>query len=208
MEKFTVLRGAAVPMFQSDIDTGAMAPTGKNAAAKTDSRTLFWEWRFEADGKTEKPGFILNHPRYRQAKIIVGGKNFGCGSSRESAVWALLSFGIRCAIAPSFGPIFWENCFQNGVLPIELPEARVQAIAALVEGAPTPEMTIDLEQGRITLPDGSTETFTLIEERRASLLEGLDELGELMRSCDACDAFEARDHHLRPWLYDGRFARA
>jgi len=208
MDKFTVLSGTAVPMFRQDIDTGAMSPTGKNAAAKTDPKVLFCEERFEDDGKTEKPDFILNQPRYRQSRIIVAGKNFGCGSSRESAVWALNSFGIRCAIAPSFGPIFWENCFQNGFLPVQLPEEKVEAIARLVETAPDPRMTVDLETCQITLPDGTIQPFTLIAERRTALLEGLDELGELMHCAADCDAFEAEDRKIRPWFYNGRFATA
>jgi 3-isopropylmalate/(R)-2-methylmalate dehydratase small subunit len=208
MEKFTILSGAAVPMFRADIDTGAMSPTGKNNNAKTDPKILFCEARFEGDGKTEKADFILNQPRYRESKIIIAGKNFGCGSSRESAVWALNSFGIRCAIAPSFGPIFWENCFQNSFLPIQLPDDKVEAIAKLVESAADPTMTVNLETCEITLPDGSIETFSLIAERRTALLEGLDELGELLHSAGDCDAFEAKDRDIRPWFYNGRFATA
>lgn len=196
-------------MFRPDIDTGAMSPSGKsNPSVRVTPQTLFAEWRFEADGTTEKPDFLLNQPRYRQTKILVAGKNFGCGSSRESAVWALMACNITCVIAPSFGPIFWENCFQNGLLPVQLPDDQVGGIAKLLESADKPEITVDLENCRIELPNEAVISFTLAPERRSALLEGLDEMGELMRCTREFEAFEARDRQERPWLYNGRFAAA
>jgi 3-isopropylmalate/(R)-2-methylmalate dehydratase small subunit len=148
-----------------------------------------------------KPDFVLNDPRYAACSIMIAGPNFGCGSSRETAVWALMNYGIRCVIASSFGEIFYENCFQNGLLPVALTRAEVEAIARRVQAAPKPEVTVDLVACRIDLPDGSQYSFSLASDRREALLEGLDEFDILLRKLPDIEAFQARDAEQRPWIF-------
>ena len=202
MEKFTILRGVAAPMMMTNIDTDAIIPSQWVSDMKADlGEKLFADWRYEPDG-SEKPDFVLNQPRYRQSRILVAGKNFGCGSSREMAVWALMRFGIKCVIAPSFSDIFTENSFQNGLLPVVLPEKQVEAAARMLADAQLPEMTVDLEQGRVELPDHTYVLFSISQERRMSMLEGLDELGLLLRYSTQVDAFQKSDRADRFWIYD------
>src|ERR1039458_5100723 len=161
MDKFTTLEGVAAPLKIINVDTDMVIP---KQYLKTIKRTglgkgLFSEQRYKDDG-SENPDFILNKPRYRNAKILIAGDNFGCGSSREHAVWSLASFGFRCIIAPSFGDIFYWNCFQNGVLPIRLPEDQVKEIAAEIEAAEQPLVRVDLEIEAITTPSGRKVMFT------------------------------------------------
>ena len=204
MQKFTILRGVAAPLMMANVDTGAMADSRwtKNVKNTDDvlGEKLFACWRYELDG-AEKPDFVLNQPRYRKSQVLIAGENFGCGSSRESAVWALMKFGIKCVIAPSFGDIFFENCFQNGLLPVKLPEPEVEAIASQVAAAATPELTVDLGQCRVVLPDGKAVAFSVNAERRTALLEGLDELDQIMRYEEQLQNFQQRDRAERPWLY-------
>ncbi len=161
---------------------------------------LFADWRYAADGNEK--AVVLNQPRYRRSRILVAGKNFGCGSSREMAVWALMRFGIKCVIAPSFSDIFTENSFQNGLLPVVLSESAVESIAKLLEGTRAPELTVDLTQCRVDLPDGQSLVFSISDERRTAMLEGLDELGQLLRYKDRIDAFQSQDRQARPWIYN------
>lgn len=201
MEKFTVLRGKAVPMTRANINTddiiAAQAMAGK---VEHIGERLFTGARFDRDGR-ENPDFILNQDRYRGSRVLVAGANFGCGSSREAAVWALTDYGIRCVIAPSFGEIFHDNSFQNGLLPIVLDEATVARIAAAIESADEPVVTVDLERGEIRLPENGLVRFTIPEERRAALLAGMDELDALLSKTGAVDSFQKRDRVERPWVW-------
>jgi 3-isopropylmalate/(R)-2-methylmalate dehydratase small subunit len=178
MEKFTTLTGIAAPLPMINVDTDMIIP---KAHCKSVLRTgfgphLFHDIRYFDDG-TERPDFVLNRPPWRDAAILIAGRNFGCGSSREAAVWAIREFGIRCLVAPGFADIFANNCFQNGVLPVCLPEARVDRLLALARDTASPVMTVDLEARRLTAPDGGRITFVIDSYRRDCLLNGLDEIG-------------------------------
>lgn len=201
MEKFTVLRGKAVPMMRANINTddiiAAQAMAGK---VERIGDRLFTGARFDAEGN-ERPDFILNQQRYRGSRILVAGVNFGCGSSREAAVWALTGYGIRCVIAPSFGEIFHDNSFQNGLLPIVLDEPTVARIAAAIEQADEPVVTVDLERGEIRLPENGLVRFTIPDEQRAALLAGMDEVDMLLAQTKALNTFQARDRSERPWIW-------
>ena len=204
MEKFTVLRGVAAPLIRTNIDTGAIiAPIYMLSRSIDLGAKLFANWRYDAGG-AEIPDFVLNQPRYRSACILLAGPNFGCGSSREGAVWALMRFGIRCVIAPSFGEIFYSNACQNGLLPVMLGESQVQALADAVAAAPEPLLTVDLVACRIDPPAGDPVTFALAPDRRAALLEGLDETSLILRHEGDIDAFQARARAQQPWLFDAR----
>jgi len=156
--------------------------------------------RYRPDG-SDNPEFEPNQPRYRHASILVAAENFGCGSSREHAVWALADWGVRAVVAPSFGDIFYGNCFQNGVLPVRLPAAEVAVIADELATAPAPRMTIDLEACTVRTPAGRTLPFTIEPERREALLAGLDDIGLTLRERPAIEAFRAADEAARPWIY-------
>jgi 3-isopropylmalate/(R)-2-methylmalate dehydratase small subunit len=204
MEKFTVLRGVAAPLMRTNIDTGAIiAPIYMLSRSIDLGAKLFANWRYDAGG-AEMPDFVLNQSRYRSARILLAGPNFGCGSSREGAVWALMRFGIRCVIAPSFGEIFYSNACQNGLLPVMLGESQVQALADAVAAAPEPLLTVDLVACRIDLPMGDPVTFALAPDRRAALLEGLDETSLILRHEGEIDDFQARARAEQPWLFDAR----
>ena len=193
MDKFTQLTGVAAPLPMINIDTDMIIP---KQFLKTIKRTglgkhLFDEMRYTGDGQ-EKPDFVLNKPAYRQAKIIVAGDNFGCGSSREHAPWALLDFGIRCVIAPSFADIFYNNCFKNGILPIALPQEDVDKLMDDAERGANAVLTVDLEAQEITGPDGGRIAFEVDPFRKHCLLNGLDEIGLTLEKVAAIDAYEAR----------------
>jgi 3-isopropylmalate/(R)-2-methylmalate dehydratase small subunit len=201
MEKFTTLTGIAAPMPLINIDTDMLVP---KQYLKTILRTglgkiLFSEMRFSSDG-TEIADFVLNKAPWRQAKIIVAGANFGCGSSREHAPWALLDFGIRAIIAPSFADIFHNNCFKNGILPIVLPQAQVDLLMADAQSG-NPSLTIDLEAQMITRPNGEKIAFTVEASSRRALLDGLDEIGLSLRHASDVDQFEELQYRAQPWLY-------
>ena len=202
MEKFTTLRGVAAPLPMVNVDTDMIIP---KQFLKTIKRTglgknLFDEMRYTTDGK-EIPDFLLNKPQYRQAKILVAGANFGCGSSREHAPWALLDFGIRCVIAPSFADIFYNNCFKNGILPIKLPQSDVDKLMDDAERGANAIISIDLEKQEIRGPDGGCITFELDAFRKHCLLNGLDDIGLTMEKKREIDDFEAPQKEQQPWLH-------
>ncbi len=201
MDKFTKLTGVAAPLPRVNVDTDAIIP---KQYLKTIKRTglkagLFYEWRTNQDG-SEKPDFVLNKPAYRNAKILVTGANFGCGSSREHAPWALLDFGIRCVIAPSFGDIFFNNCFKNGMLPIALPQEDVDKLMHDAEKGANAMLAIDLERQEITRPDGGVIKFDIDPFRKYCLLNGFDDIGLTLRQKDKIDAYEAERGRAMPWL--------
>ena len=202
MQKFTTLRGVAAPLPMINIDTDAIIP---KQFLKTIKRTglgknLFDELRYEMDGK-EKPDFVLNQPAYRKAQILVAGENFGCGSSREHAPWALLDFGIRCIIAPSFADIFYNNCFKNGILPIKLPQSEVDKLMDDARRGSDAIITVDLAKQEITGPDGGHLHFEIDAFRKHCLLNGLDDIGLTLEKAASIDSFEARDRLARPWMW-------
>ena len=202
MQKFTTLRGVAAPLPMINVDTDMIIP---KQFLKTIKRTglgknLFDELRYEMDGR-EKPDFVLNQPAYRKAQILVAGENFGCGSSREHAPWALLDFGIRCIIAPSFADIFYNNCFKNGILPIKLPQSEVDKLMDDAKRGANAIVTIDLEKQEITGPDGGRIHFEVDPFRKHCLVNGLDDIGLTLEKAASIDSFEARDRMARPWMW-------
>jgi 3-isopropylmalate/(R)-2-methylmalate dehydratase small subunit len=201
MDKFDTLTGVAAPLPQINVDTDMIIP---KQFLKTIKRTglgvnLFDEMRYNNDG-SENPDFVLNKPAYRKAQILVAGDNFGCGSSREHAPWALLDFGIRCVIAPSFADIFYNNCFKNGILPIALPQEQVDLLMDDAQRGANAVLTVDLEAQTITGPDGGSIAFEVDPFRKRCLLEGLDDIGLTMEKADAIADFEARRAQTMPWL--------
>jgi 3-isopropylmalate/(R)-2-methylmalate dehydratase small subunit len=201
MEKFTVLRGVAAAMLMANINTDAISPMAAGRSIKTDlGAMLFANWRYDLAGR-EIPDFILNRAPFRHARILVAGSNFGCGSSRERAVWALQRFGINCVIAPSFGEIFRENAYQNGLLPVVLSPEECVSLGASLAITADPVVTVDLGQCLVGHPDGRSIRFEISPERRVALLEGLDEIDVILRMEPAIDDFQHGDHHARPWIY-------
>jgi 3-isopropylmalate/(R)-2-methylmalate dehydratase small subunit len=201
MQPFTTLKGVAAPLNMINVDTDMIIP--KNYL-KTIKRTglgknLFAEMRYDEQGR-EKADFVLNKGPYRGATILVAGQNFGCGSSREHAPWALLDFGIRCVIAPSFADIFFNNTFKNGILPIVLTEARVNELLRFLLELPGAEITIDLPAQTVTGPDGKVDTFEIDPFRKHCLVNGLDEIGLTLEKAPAIAAYESRISGTRPWL--------
>ena len=201
MQPFTKLSGVAAPLPMVNVDTDMIIP---KQFLKTIKRTglgsaLFFEQRMKPDG-SENPDFVLNKPAYRRAQILVTGANFGCGSSREHAPWALLDFGIRCVIAPSFADIFYNNCFKNGILPIMLPKADVDKLMDDAERGANAIITIDLAKQEITGPDGGCVKFAVDPFRKHCLLNGLDDVGLTMVKKDKIDSFEDKTRAARPWM--------
>ncbi|MEE2699683.1 MAG: 3-isopropylmalate dehydratase small subunit [Pseudomonadota bacterium] len=201
MEKFTKITGIAAPMDLINIDTDMVIP---KQYLTTIERTglgkgLFHEMRYNKDG-TENPDFVLNKPAYRKATILVAGENFGCGSSREHAPWALLDFGFRCIIAPSFADIFYNNCFKNGILPIRLPQKSVDSLMEDANRGANATITINLEEEIITRPDGEKIKFSLDEFKKYCLLNGLDDIGLTMENEDKISSFEKNRLATQPWL--------
>ena len=200
MEKFTTITGIAAPMPLVNIDTDMIIP---KQFLKTIKRSglganLFDEMRFTPEGE-EIPDFVLNQPAYRKSEIIIAGDNFGCGSSREHAPWALLDFGIRCVISTSFADIFFNNCFKNGILPVVLPE---EAVAYLMDDARKGEnarITVDLEAQTVSSSDGKVFKFEVDAFKKHCLLNGLDDIGLTMEKAAAIDRFEAATAMSRPW---------
>jgi len=200
MEKFTELTGVAAPLPIVNLDTDKIFPA---IYLKTIKRTglsqwLFQEIRFRADG-TENPDFVLNEAPYRQAKILIGAENFGCGSSREHAPWALLDFGIRCVIAPSFADIFYNNCFKNGILPVTVSPDDLEKLMDDAERGSNATLTVDLEKQEIRGPDGGAVRFDIDPFRKKCLIEGLDDIGLTMQKADKITSFEERAALARPW---------
>jgi 3-isopropylmalate dehydratase/3-isopropylmalate/(R)-2-methylmalate dehydratase small subunit len=200
MQPFTHLTAKAVPLDIANLDTDQIIPKQflKTVGREGLARGLFFDLRFEADG-APKPDFVLNDPRYAGAGVLVAGDNFGCGSSREHAAWALLDFGVRCVIAPSFADIFYNNCFQNGVLPIALPEAAVGALMDEARGG-NHVFEVDLANQSVIAPSGARFSFDIDPGRKAKLLKGLDAIGETLASAEAIDRFEHDQALSRPWL--------
>jgi 3-isopropylmalate/(R)-2-methylmalate dehydratase small subunit len=201
MQKFTTLTGVAAPLPMRNVDTDMIIP---KQFLKTIKRTglgksLFYEMRYDEAGK-EVADFVLNQPAYRKATILVAGENFGCGSSREHAPWALLDFGIRCIIAPDFADIFYNNCFQNGILPIKLPQADIDKLMDDASRGSNAMLTIDLEKQGIRGPDGGVIKFDIDPFRKHCLLNGLDNIGLTLEKQKAIDAFETKSQTARPWL--------
>jgi 3-isopropylmalate/(R)-2-methylmalate dehydratase small subunit len=202
MDKFTTLTGIAAPMPLVNIDTDMIIP---KQFLKTIKRTglganLFDEMRFDRDGN-EVPDFVLNQPAYRDAEILIAGENFGCGSSREHAPWALLDFGIRCVISTSFADIFYNNCFKNGILPIVLPPEQVNALMKDAERGSNARVAIDLQAQEITASDGEVYAFEVDAFKKHCLLNGLDDIGLTMENAaPSIDAFEAKAAETRPWV--------
>jgi 3-isopropylmalate/(R)-2-methylmalate dehydratase small subunit len=204
MEKFDRLTGIAASLLLENINTDAIIPVPWIVNFGRDfGHGLFGGWRYDA-AEREKPDFVLNQPPYREARILLAGRNFGCGSSREEAVWALLGFGIRCVIAPSFGDIFFENSFKNGLLPVVLEPDGVAALARAIDEAPSPVLTVDLEACTVGAPRGPELPFTIQEGRRRNLLLGLDEVGQTLTHGADIDRFQAADRVRRPWIYPER----
>src|ERR1700733_8441815 len=200
MQKFTTLTGVAAPLPLINIDTDKIIPARhlKSVERTGFGRFLFESMRFRTDG-SENPDFVLNKPAYRKAEILVAGANFGCGSSREHAPWALLDFGIKCVIAQSFADIFYNNCFQNGVLPIKLPAETVALLTDDAQKGANARLTIDLQKQTITRPDGSTVSFDIDPFRKHCLLNGLDDIGITLQKEKAISAFETRQRAQEPW---------
>ncbi len=203
MQPFTSLTGVAAPLPMVNVDTDAIIPKQHLKTIKRTGlgRALFEELRYDLDGR-EIPDFVLNRPKYRAATILLAGANFGCGSSREHAPWALLDYGIRCVIAPSFADIFYNNCFNNGILPIVLPQEEVDALVRDATDADDPTFTVDLERKVITRPLGNRELpFELDDFGRQRLLEGLDQIGLTLAKQAAISGFEDKQRLSQPWLY-------
>ena len=201
MEKFTMLEGVAAPLKMINVDTDRIIP---KQYLKTIKRTglgkgLFAEMRYNADG-SDNPDFVLNQPAYRKAKILVAGDNFGCGSSREHAPWALLDYGIRCVISTSFGDIFYNNCFKNGVLPIKVSPQDLEKLFDDAERGANATLTVDLEKQEIRGPDGGVVRFDLDPFRKHCLLNGLDDIGLTMAKSERINRYEQQTKAERSWL--------
>jgi 3-isopropylmalate/(R)-2-methylmalate dehydratase small subunit len=205
MEKFVALTAVAAPLLRINIDTDAIIPSRemKRVSKAGLGDGLFAGWRYtEPGGREENPDFVLNQEPYRRARILLAGMNFGCGSSREHAVWALAEWGIRGIIAPSFGAIFQGNCVRNGILPIMLDNDVIEDLARQVEADPaTNQISIDLESCVLTGPDGTGHNFAISPADREMLMEGLDAIALTMKRDDEILAFKARDRLKRPWIY-------
>ncbi len=201
MEKFTTLTAIAAPLPMINVDTDKIIPA---KWLKTIKRTglgpaLFEAIRYREDG-SEDPAFVLNREPYRKAQILVTGENFGCGSSREHAPWALLDFGFRCVIAPDFADIFYSNAFKNGILLIKLPQAQVDKLTADAEKGENARLTVDLERQVVVRPDGEEIAFDIDPFRKHCLLNGLDDIGLTLQKDAAISAFEAKQKSATPWL--------
>jgi 3-isopropylmalate/(R)-2-methylmalate dehydratase small subunit len=201
MKPFTSVSGAAVPLMMANIDTDVIIRVERltERSAEGLRKHAFEALRYQSDG-VEKPDCPLNQPQFRGAPILLAGANFGCGSSREPAVWALMALGIRCVIAESFGDIFFSNCFQNGVLPIALSATTVEVLAAEAAAGDT-GFLVDLATQVIATPSGKTFAFQVDPQRRVSLLGGLDEISQTLELSAAIDAWQAQDQQLRPWVW-------
>jgi len=201
MDKFEKLSGIAAPMPLINIDTDMIIP---KVFLKTIKRSglgvnLFDEMRYDGEGK-ENPDFVLNKPQYRNAEIIVAGDNFGCGSSREHAPWAIKDFGIRCVISTSFADIFYNNCFKNGILPIVLPKEQVDVLMADAEKGANARMEVDLEAQTVTSSDGGVFHFELDAFKKHCLLNGLDDISLSLEKASSIESYEAKIAAERPWV--------
>ena len=210
MQKFTLLKGLVAPMDRANVDTDAIIPKQflKSIRKTGFGPNLFDAWRYLDPGepgqdpasRKPNPDFVLNQPRYQGASVLLARKNFGCGSSREHAPWAIDQYGFRCVIAPSFADIFFNNCFKNGLLPIVLPEAAVDLLFNEVAAFPGYELTVDLERQVVVRPQGEEIPFEVQAFRKYCLLNGLDDIGLTLRHADKIKAFEAERLATKPWL--------
>ena len=211
MQPFTVHEGLVAPLDRANVDTDAIIP---KQFLKSIKRTgfgpnLFDEWRYldhgepgmDCSNRPLNPDFVLNRERYAGATVLLARRNFGCGSSREHAPWALADFGIRALVAPSFADIFYNNCFKNGLLPVVLPEDAVQHLFEAVEATPGYRLVVDLEQQQVREPGGAVHVFDVDAFRRETLLQGLDEIGVTLREADAIRAYEKKRAAAAPWLF-------
>ena len=202
MQAFTKLTGIAAPLPKANVDTDQIIPARflKSISRLGFGKNLFANFRFKEDG-TENPDFVLNQEPYRKAEILIAFENFGCGSSREHAPWALLDFGIRCVIAPDFADIFNNNCFKNGVLPVRLPREICEKLMEDAKMGGNARISVDLERQVVVRPNGEEIPFQIDPFRRHLLLNGLDDIGQTMQHAPAIDGFEARQRAAQPWLY-------
>ncbi len=212
MDKFTTLQALVVPLDRPNVDTDAIIPKQflKSIRRSGFGPNLFDEWRYldhgepdqDNSGRPLNPNFALNQARYQGARILLGRENFGCGSSREHAVWALEDFGFRAVIAPSFADIFFNNCFKNGVLPIVLSAARGDELFKAVEATPGYQLKVDLATQTVTTPAGESDSFEVDAFRKHCLLEGLDDIGLTLQHAEAIRAYEAHRLSEAPWLFN------
>jgi 3-isopropylmalate dehydratase small subunit len=200
MRAFTRLDGRAAVLHIANLDTDQIIPKQflKTVEREGLAKGLFYDLRFDGEGRPN-PDFVLNQPAFQNAHILIAGENFGCGSSREHAPWALLDFGVDCVIASSFGDIFYENCFQNGLLPVVLPEPNIHALMAEAKGG-NHVFSIDLEAQTVTAPSGKVARFEIDPGRKRKMLEGLDSVGETLVHADDIASFEQRRKLAQPWL--------
>jgi len=211
MRAFAVHEGIVAPLDRANVDTDAIIPKQylKSIRKTGFGPYLFDEWRYLDPGdldidvatRGENPDFVLNDDRYRRASILLAQENFGCGSSREHAVWALDDFGFRCVIAPSFADIFYNNCFKNGVLPVRLPQADIDGLFAAAGGDEPLRLRVDLEGQQVELPGDKTLYFDIEGYRKHRLLQGLNDIGETLQHADDIRAFEQRRKQEKPWLF-------
>ncbi|PZR08161.1 MAG: 3-isopropylmalate dehydratase small subunit [Azospirillum brasilense] len=202
MQPFTTLTGIAAPLPLANVDTDMIIPARflKTIARTGLGKSAFANMRYAADG-SEKPEFVLNQEPYRKAEILIAFENFGCGSSREHAPWALLDFGIRCVIAPDFADIFHNNCFKNGILPVRLPHAVCEKLMEDAKLGGNARLTVDLARQVVIRPDGEEISFNVDPLRKHLLLNGLDDIGQTMEHAAAIDAFETRERAAQPWMF-------
>jgi len=202
MQAFTKLTGIAAPLPKANVDTDQIIPARflKSISRLGFGKNLFANFRFKEDG-TENPDFVLNQEPYRKAEVLIAFENFGCGSSREHAPWALLDFGIRCVIAPDFADIFHNNCFKNGVLPVRLPREIFEKLMEDAKMGGNARISVDLERQVVVRPNGEEIPFQIDPLRRHLMLNGLDDIGQTMQHAPAIDGFEARQRAAQPWLY-------
>ncbi|MDT0498909.1 3-isopropylmalate dehydratase small subunit [Algiphilus sp. W345] len=211
MRAFNVVSGKVLPLDRANVDTDAIIPKQylKSIRKTGFGPFLFDDWRYldagtlDIDPVTRRPNpeFVLNRPEHAGARILVAQENFGCGSSREHAVWALDGAGFRCVIAPSYADIFFSNCFKNGMLPVVLKQAEVSAILETVRRDPAVQVTVDLPAQQVRLPSGETYGFQIEAGRKRDLIEGLDEIGVTLQKADSIRAYESRRRESAPWLF-------
>ena len=201
MQAFTTLTGVAAPLPMANVDTDKIIPARflKSISRTGFGQNLFYTLRFREDG-AENPDFVLNQPAYRKAEVLIAFENFGCGSSREHAPWALLDFGIRCVIAPDFADIFHNNCFKNGILPVRLPREVCEALMDDARLGGNARLTVDLERQVVVRPSGEEIPFDVDPLRKHLLLNGLDDIGQTLQHAGAIDSFETRRKAEQPWL--------
>ena len=200
MTPFTTLDGVAAPMAIANVDTDQIIPKQflKTVEREGLAKGLFYDLRFDGEGRP-KPDFVLNRPEYRGAGVLIAGDNFGCGSSREHAPWALMDFGIRCVVSTSFADIFYNNCFQNGLLPVVLSASQVQQLMDEARGG-NHVVSVDLEAQTVTSPSGSVFRFEIDPQRKEKMLKGLDAIGETLQAEKAIDLYEMKRALSQPWL--------